>query len=246
VEVVEGAAEVVNDVGGATTIGAVAHPFKISYKADVLTLITFLMSLAALLWQTINYFQGAAVKLFAPDEIVIAASDKTDFPNREGGPYVHLLARMSYVNEGSVGYNATIKRERIQVSIPDVLNFEQYWFRFVSADAAGPDGTNLTVLKISDFRPFGLAAGSSESHLTLFQPWPINCGTADKDCKWDRNYVSWDTFSKLVKPAQRVKIRLLADEFGPAVPVVVDCTVILNDLNYSNLRLRRWDAPVCR
>jgi hypothetical protein len=221
-------------------------PLKISYKADILTLITFLMSFTALLWQVVNYFQGAAVKLLAPDEIVIAASDKADFPNRDGGPYVHFLARMSYVNEGSVGYNATIKRERIEVSVAGVFQFEQYWFRFVSADATGPDGTTLVVSKISDFRPFGLSSGSSESHLTLFQPWPKTCGAKEKDCKWDVNYVSWDTFSNAVKPSQQIKVRLFADKFGTATPAAVECMVRLSDQSYSNIQQRRWDAPVCR
>ena len=221
-------------------------PLKINYKADILTVITFLMSFAALLWQVVNYLQGAAVRVFAPDQIIIAASDKVDFPNREGGPYVHFLARMSYVNEGSVGYNATIRRERIEISIADVLQLEQYWYRFVSSDATGPQGTTLVVSKISDFHPFGLQAGSAESHLTLFQPWPKKCAVTEKNCKWDVNYMSWENFFKLVKPGQKVKVRLLADEFVTASPVTAECTATLNSQSYSNLEERRWDSPVCR
>jgi len=71
------------------------------------------------------------------------------------------------------------------------------------------------------------------------------CGATEKDCRWDVNYVSWDTFSKKVKPSQKIKIRLLADEFGPVTPVAAECMVTLNDLNFNNIRQRRWDAPVC-
>jgi hypothetical protein len=221
-------------------------PLKISYKADILTLITFAMSAAALGWQMVNYLQGAAVRLIPPDEIILASSDKADYPAVSGGPYFLILARMSYVNEGATGYNATIKRERIEISIPDVLDMEEYWYRFVGADAAASDANKLVVTTVSDFHAFGLQSGSSESHLTLFQPWPKDCPTADKNCKWNVNYVPWDTFSKAVKPTQYMKIRLFADIYGSSHSVSAECEVTITKETYDNVQLRRWDAQICK
>src|ERR1700685_1035741 len=221
------------------------RPFKISYKADILTLITFFMSAAALLWQLVNYLQGPAVYLIPPDEIIVASSDKANYPGTDGGPYFLVLARMSYVNEGAAGYNATIKRERVEVSIPDVLDVEEYWYRFVSADSAGTGGNTLVVSTISDFHAFALLSGNSESHLTLFQPWPKDCSSNDKNCRWNVNYVSWDTFAKAVKPMQHMKVRLFADEYGAGRPVLAECQVTITKETYTNIIMRHWDAQVC-
>jgi hypothetical protein len=140
---------------------------KISYEANILTLITLVMSVGSLAWQTVNYLKGAETRLIPPEQVVIADSGAAKFPNRDGGPYVHFIARMSYVNAGAAGYNATIRAERVRVTVSG-RQFEQNWFRYVHSDADSTEATKLVVDKVSEARPLPLTAGSAESHETLF------------------------------------------------------------------------------
>lgn len=142
--------------------------FKISYEASLLTLITFLISIASLSWQIINYFEGAQVRLITPDQITIGSSPRMNYPNRGGGPYVHFITRMSYVNAASAGYNATVSVERVSITVDGQHTFEYRWYYFVTSDAVGKDGTELDVKKTLYAQPFALAAGSSASHETFF------------------------------------------------------------------------------
>ncbi len=220
-------------------------PLEISYETSLLTLITFVISIASLAWQIINYFEGAQVKLIATDQITIGSSERVNFPNRDGGPFVHFIARMSYVNAAATSYNATIRTERLRIKVEGQQVFEYQWFRFVTSDAAGPDGADLKVDKITDAHPFPLAAGSSESHETLFQPWQKVCPETATQCRTDDNYIDWKTFTGWFANKHVVEFEFLADIYGLQDPVSAKCTVKMSDERFANLVARKWASPVC-
>ena len=139
--------------------------FKISYEASILTLITFAISITSLGWQTVNYFAGAKVRLIPPDQITIGSSPTVTYPPRDGGPFVHFIARMGYVNEASAGYNATVRAERVRVRAAGQRAFESRWYFFVISDAVGAKNDELQVKKEKSAQPFPLAECFWSSHV---------------------------------------------------------------------------------
>jgi hypothetical protein len=225
---------------------AEAQRFTIERKINIPAVIALVISAITLGWQISNYLAGPEVELFAPDQIVIASSEVARFPNREGGPYAHIFGRMSYVNAGAAGYNATVRRESAIVSIPGRAPFEQRWYRFVSADATGAEGNSLTVKKISDAGPFPLAAGSSTTHLTLFQPWPHRCTIKDAACDPRQNYITWDQFLELTKDQREFDVQFVAETYDAEPRVVATCKVKLSERSYAGLMSRSWASPACQ
>lgn len=220
--------------------------FAIDRKINLPAMIALAISVTTLGWQIGNYLAGPEVELFAPDQVVIASSEVAGFPNREGGPYAHIFGRMSYVNAGAAGYNATVRRESAMVSIPGRAPFEQRWYRFVSADATGTEGDTLAVEKLADAGPFPLAAGSSTTHLTLFQPWPHRCASKDATCDPRQNYVTWDKFLELTKDQREFDIQFVAETYDAEPRVVAKCKVKLSERSYAGLMSRSWASPACQ
>ncbi len=213
-----------------------------SFLTSIISLIT---SVTALGWQIINYMAGPDVMLIAPDQITVGSSEQVNFPLRGGGPYVHFIAQMSYVNKGAIGYNATVKSERVRVKIANMAPFEHRWFRFVSSDSGGPDGWKLQATKVRDAVPFPITAGTASSQETLFQPWPKNCSGAVSKCWEKQNYVTWDSFiqSLAASPDHIIEFEILADLYERAEPISIKCTVKIDNLD--ELREHRWKSPVC-
>jgi hypothetical protein len=218
------------------------HKFKITYDASLLTLITFGISMVTLTWQIFNYFEGAQVKMIAPDQVTIGSSDAMKVHNRDGGPYVHFIARLSYVNQASSGYNATVRLERVRVTLKGHEAFEQQWYDFTVSDA---DGDQLTFDKRVASNPFPLAAGSSESHETIFQPWPRNCQAGQPACKADDYYIDWSKFLDLFKADRVADFEFQAYVYGRSEPVTARCRVALSERQYQNMAARGWVSPVC-
>ena len=224
---------------------APAFPLKITYETSLLTLITFLISIASLVWQIFNFFEGPQVRLIATDQITIGASDAVGFPNRDGDkPLVHFIARMSYVNAASAGYNAITRTERMRIRIDGQREFESQWFRFVGSDADGPGGAHLVVDKKSEAHPFPVMAGNAETHETLFQPWQKACPANDSSCHWDDNYVDWDTFIDWLGKKREIEFEFLTDIYGQKT-VSATCIVRMSPERFADLKKRRWGSPVC-
>jgi hypothetical protein len=218
---------------------------KISYEANILTLITLVMSVGSLAWQTVNYLKGAETRLIPPEQVVIADSGAAKFPNRDGGPYVHFIARMSYVNTGAAGYNATIRAERVRVTVSG-RQFEQNWFRYVHSDADSTEATKLVVDKVSEARPLPLTAGSAESHETLFQPWEKECPSSLPQCDRRENYIDWKTFLEWFTSSRKLELEFLADIYGRPEPILAKCQIEMEPEHVANLKARGWASPVCR
>lgn len=221
-----------------------AFPLKVSYETSLLTLITFLISIASLVWQIVNYFEGPQVRLIAADQITIGSSGAVKFPNRDGGPFVHFIAQMSYVNSASSGYNATIRVERIRITIGGQKPFEYRWYRFVSRDADGADGSQLVVNKISEAHPFPVTAGSSQSRETLFQPWQKDCAATDNSCQWDENYIDWTAFIDRFGKTRTAEFEFIAEIYGQK-PTSATCIVTMSEERFADLKSRKWGSPVC-
>jgi hypothetical protein len=220
--------------------------FAITYEVGILTLITFVLSVISLGWQILNYLQGAKIKLIPPDQILIGSSERVDFPSRDGGSYVHFIIRMSYVNEGATGYNATTRRERIKIRLDGHPEIEQRWYRFVTFDASGPSGAGLKVEKSSDARPLPIMAGNSESHATLFQPWPKQCPLSSGKCDSRDSYLGWDAFLELFRHKRVLEVEIMAEAYGQMESVSAKCRIEMPEQSFLAMKERGWGSPVCQ
>jgi hypothetical protein len=219
---------------------------RIDYSVNILAAVSLVLSLGAIVWQVADYFRGAELRLILPDQIVIARSDEAGYPNRGGGPaYVHIFGRMSYVNEGAVGYNATIRRERINIHV-GTETVEHWWYQTVSADAKGVDGGTLLISKRVDARPFPVPARNSVSHLVLFQPWPNACPINSSSCTAQSSFLDWKRFLELLENGRKMKVTFFADVFEKSKPLTLTCRVEMSVESYTRLKERGWGSPVCR
>jgi len=216
--------------------------FKVTYEAGLPTLVALVISLASLFWQVFNYLQGPSIRLIAPDQLMIGSSERVGFINRDGASYAHFILRMSYVNDGAAGYNATIRRERIKVKVGSSSDFEHRWHRFVTYDSSG---SNVKVDKVSDAQPRPLVAGSSESHVTLFQPWPKTCPPADKECDPLESYLTWEDFLELFQRQRTIEIELVSEIYGQRRPASAACRIEMSERAFAEMKEQGWLAPVC-
>ena len=175
--------------------------------------------------------------MIEPAQITIGSSKEVQFPLRASGrgPYVHFIVRMSYVNKGAVGYNGTVKFERLRVKVADGIRFEYRWFRFVTIDSGGSDGWELKVDKVRDAAPFPITAGTAVSQETLFQPWPRNCKGSSAPCSERDYYVTWESFiQSLAASTHRViEFEAVVELYELDKPIFTKCFVKIDDLDFG-------------
>lgn len=220
--------------------------FKVTYEASVFALVTFAISMVSLGWQVVNYLQGAKIRIIPPDQIVIGSSKSVDFASRDQGQYVHFIVRMSYVNEGATGFNATMRRERIIVKLDGYPPFEQRWYRFVVHDVTGPTGSDLKVDKVSDARAFPVVAGNAETHATVFQPWPRLCEPGVLNCDPRESYLPWDKFLDLFAAKRTMEIEVLSEAFGQSKSSSSKCRIEMDENSFAAMKRNGWGSPICR
>jgi hypothetical protein len=197
-------------------------------------------------WQVIHYYEGPQVRLITPDQITIASSTAVKYPDRDHkGPYVHFIARMSIVNEAGTGYNTTVSRERVRVTVQGHAVFEGFWYNFVSSDAGGKDGGDLIVDPKSFAHPFPLAAGSAESHETLFQPRQRDCSGVTPPCSAFDNYIKWADFVGWFQKDKPIEFEFMADTFTGKQPVPAKCKVEMYVEQFDSMKQRQWTSPIC-
>ena len=217
----------------------------LSKAQGIAALIPITLGVLAFIWNVYNYLQGADVKLLPPDQMTIGSSASVNFPLRGKGPYVHFISTMGYVNAGAAGYSSVVRRERIRVQVDGGKFFEHWWYHFVTSDSGGPKGDELKVNKKEDARPFPIMAGSSQSHETLFQPWPYKCEDAEKKCNARKNYVEWKNFVDGLHDGSKIKIILLADLFDETEPVEAECNLRITKPNIDAMNDRKWVSLPC-
>lgn len=209
----------------------------IKRETDLVALAAFVLAFAAVAYQVAEYFRGARVTLYGPEQMLIHGD------NIDGENYVRFASRMSFINSGDIGYNAVIGRELLQVEIGG-KPYTQTWQSFIHSGS--PDGKTLSLGDMVEAVPTPVDGGDAISHETYFSPWPIDCkGATGSNCNPTANFMTWDTFLKSIKPGDVLKFTLTADIFGKN-PETATCTVDVNDAVIAQLSTpNRWSAPAC-
>lgn len=227
--------ERVNGDGRGNIIRIPMFGLEIEKRTDVLALAAFTLAILGILIQVYAFLRGFDVRLFHPEQVLIVFQKYTD-----GREYMRVSARMSYVNLGRPGYNATIRRERVEFTLGG-RDYVQYWQAFQSFDM---EQAKLVTHYESDAHPFPVLAGNANSHETFFAPRPIQCRSGDADCKSEHNYLVANDFIRSLNGIGQLKFNFVADVFGgdlkPTSCIVnIDTNVILH------LATNNWAAPSC-
>jgi hypothetical protein len=203
---------------------------RVDRKTEIIALSAFALSISGILWQVANFARGAVVRLFPSDQIVIASTNALGRSYSGSENLLALIATMSYVNEGDVGHNAVVRKERIEFLIGGDRKAEHQWYEFVSSDVKDE---KLEIKKEGDARPFSVNAGSATSHETLFAAWEIFCNTGQSSCVPTANFVIWSDFLGAIKTNSSMPITAIADIYSA------------KSLNAScEIRLRAWEIEV--
>ena len=219
--------------------------FELDQKISVIALITFVMSAASLIWQGVNSWQGATVRMINPDQIEIGSTEAFALKSRDDGSYANFIVAAIYVNESAGGYNETILRERLTIRFKDGPEIEHRNYWSVTSDLDLKDRNVIKLTKVKDALPFHLLAGTSESHDTLFQPWPKLCAPGDAKCSARDNYMTWPAFVALLTAKHEIEFIVTGDTASGKTVIAARCTVKIDGRALANLIAKGWGSPVC-
>jgi hypothetical protein len=206
--------------------------FVIERKIDFLAAAAFLLSLSAIIWQVWNWYQGAEISLFPPDQITIVSSSKAG-GRQPGEPLlVRFVVPVVYANQASQEYSASILREYINVVVGD-CKLTQRWYQSVTVDL---DNNGLVTTKKDDAVPFPVKGGSSISHETLF----TFKGDLD-DCFGENITLNdWHEFNSRLSKAHKITVFTSADLTNGRTLQSSACTVTLAVPAIQELSEREW------
>jgi hypothetical protein len=209
---------------------------EIEKRTDILALSAFLLALAGIAYQLFAYFQGPVVRLFEPEVILINfekfGKDQT---------FMRINASMAYVNLGDPGYNATIRKERVEFGLSDEI-FEQHGQAFL--ESVKKNGDSLVLEYKSDARPFPVAARAAESHDTYFAPRSVVCRESDKGCDPGHHYLDPIRFVKLIGKQDMIRFRFFAEMVGGET-LAVECDMAVPNEFLTNLMMHGWVVAPC-
>jgi hypothetical protein len=210
----------------------------LSRKVDLLALAAFLLSVATISIQLSAWLKGPNLKLLPPDQVFIwkqmAYSDKI--------PRALFGATLIYVNKGEKGYAAIIRRETVNVAMSGKA-FEQGWDKFTTFAAAKPTDGKPAI-------PFSVDGGATETHQTMFVPWPRHCPQPADGCDVQENHIKWadfiDELHRLVKAGQKEFEFKFTTEMIDSKPITTSCKIAIDEPTVMAIdQSQFYYAPTC-
>lgn len=203
---------------------------EIEKKANILSLVAFLLSLSSILYQLWGYMRGPDVRMFPPDQVLFM----TETMGKK--EYMLIIAPMTYVNKGQAGYNAVLKEERVSFTLKG-KKYEQKWVGIVNSSSSD---SRLKVEGKDTAHPMTINAGSAISHETKFSPRSFPTREPDR---W-RNFLVWDDFLAGLSGLKELELEFVTEIYGER-PEKAKCKVILDSDFIKRLQEKKWSAPSC-
>lgn len=183
---------------------------KIRTLPEIATALGVLLSIVSIVsigWHCYHFFQGPESAMLPVSQILFYAKEYPD-----GHAYLHVAARLSYINKGAPGYNDAIYKEFVTMRLEGTAYLLK-WENFV----------DISIMKerwdmnpLENAHPVTIEAGGSVSHMTSFIPQPCNRLDLPSDLKkndafketycsgeW-HNYLKWSDFCKILKKTEKV------------------------------------------
>ena len=113
---------------------------EIEWRANILALVAFLLSLASIVYNAVGYFEGARIEQYPPKQVILYAHEDPDIRQDETHlPFEHQLltfiSTMRYVNRGRPRYKDTISGIEVTFMLPDGSGpYRADWHADVSFD----------------------------------------------------------------------------------------------------------------
>jgi len=178
--------------------------FVIKREIDILAAAAFILSATAVTWQIFNYLKGPEITLFPTDTITIISSKKANNALADEPTWANFVGTMSYVNEASPDYPATVLRETLWINVGGCI-FHQVWNQFVRVALQGENGE--TPIPVDDARPFPVTGSSSPSHETLFGPQrTASCPTGQDPKRGGEDPNRWDVFNRRLGQEKKLTV----------------------------------------
>jgi hypothetical protein len=206
--------------------------FEVDPKINPLALAAFILSLVGIACQIRAFIQGADLCLFPPEQVMlITASSATSTD------YLHVAARMAYINRGAEGYHEIVRREGVSFSLGG-QPYHQYWQDFV--DTSSLKGKPELVYKCSAM-PIRVDPTHPAGHITFFAPWPVMEGPTVST----RNYLSVQEFMLALAQEKQITFEFWAETLS-GERHSVRCQVDASALRAEWAVGEGFAAPVCR
>ena len=210
---------------------------EIERRTDILAFAAFIISIGSLLAQFVNLIRGPDVILVGPKIVTLYSSQGGD-----GKEYLRLMAGLTYLNNGSPGYNDILKSERAFLSM-DKKEIKLTAKNYIDTKS---DGKNLVKKIEGDAIPISLKAGNVHNHETEFVPFPNKGGESNK------NFVIVEEFIKSLDQSSNLTIKFVIETYEgkkitkichlqpqKVVKYLNDGSRTINDIK------RSWSANLC-
>jgi hypothetical protein len=195
------------------------------------------------------WYRGPDLKLLPPEQVIIYG----EHYKKGGPPYLRIISRMTYVNDGEPGYSGIVTREWARIYLDEKGKLPciyQRWHEYVNTRL---DIENHTVKadKKDDSRPFVITAGSTESHEALFVPYTTGQSEARLcPARGIGNFSTMDEFAKLIDVAMKQGgARNMVVELGADIyrkdSLTTRCLIRLDNAFLERIKKTGWHAPSC-
>lgn len=215
----------------------------LGYKAtDVAALAAFALTVIGYAWYLANWWRGADVEFFPPDQVELRCSELDSIPvagQAQSGPRCSAnssmtitATSMSYVNRGDPAYHAVIRRERVDAKIGD-RNIVLDWMYF----------SNITTVANEEkvAAPTLVLGGQAAGHETRFFPRIFGC-EAQKNCDDRQNFLPWSDFltelTRTDKPIKTITLKFIIDVYGMKSNLTKSCIVEIDETSRKQFKDR--------
>ena len=223
--------------------------FGIEVRKDIPTLVALMGTVFAAGYAMYAWIRGPDLKLLPPEQVIIYGE-----PYKKGdAPYLRIISRMTYVNDGEPGYSGIVTREWARIYLDDRGQLPCIYQRWHENVKTKLDIENhaVTADKKDDSRPFVIAAGSTESHETLFMPYTTG-QSEERLCpeKEISNFSTMDEFVKLsAKTMKKDGERYMVVELGSDIyrkdSLTTRCKIRVDNAFLERIKKTGWHAPSC-
>jgi len=208
-------------------------------KTDILAATAFLLSVAGITYQVLNFIRGPDIVVFPTQQLLIMPFTYSAANTNE---YVRFAADFAYVNKGDVGYNAIIKSEKLRYALGTNV-YEQQWQSFESFTSTNNGVLISTSSSIVQFQTVN--GGSCVSHETLFAPRSVVTNKDNENAVSYDNFVTWNDFITRLSQAKEFRFELISETFETKKPVVKKMRLFVTEGLLENLRAKKWSAAAC-
>jgi hypothetical protein len=206
---------------------------EVERKVNLLALAAFIISLAGITDQIQAFIRGADLCLFAPEQVMLIVTS----PEPTGNDYLHVAARMAYVNRGAEGYHEIVRREGVSFILGG-HSYQQYWQDFV--EIVSLKGKRSLEFKSSAL-PMRVDPARPAGHITFFTSWPEVNGKIVSN----RNYLSVEEFMEALETEKQITFEFWAETFS-GKRHSVRCQVSGRDLRSEWAASEGFAAPICQ